>query len=87
VSVVLGVKLLGIILVSALIITPSVTAKLVTGSFKSYVTWSVIFSLMAFIGGLFASYYFDLPSGASIVLMATSIFIVTMCCSRFFKTK
>ncbi len=87
VSVVLGVKLLGIILVSALVITPPVTAKLVITSFKSYVIWSVIFSLMAFIGGLFASYYFDLPSGASIVLMATSIFILTMFYSRFLKSK
>jgi ABC-type Mn2+/Zn2+ transport system permease subunit len=86
IAVVLGVKLLGIILVSALVITPSVTAKLVTGSFSSYVTWSVVFSLLAFIGGLFASYYLDLPSGASIVLTATSIFIVTLCASKFLKT-
>ncbi|MFT6829414.1 MAG: ABC-type Mn2+/Zn2+ transport system permease subunit [Candidatus Paceibacteria bacterium] len=85
VAVVLGVKLLGIILVSALVITPSVTAKLVTGSFSSYVTWSVVFSLLAFIGGLFASYYLDLPSGASIVLTATSIFIVTLFSSKFLK--
>lgn len=74
VSVVLGVKLLGIILVSALLITPPVTAKLVTRSFRSYVFLSIIFSLLAFVGGLFASYYFDLPSGASIVVSATTIF-------------
>ena len=86
-AVVLGVKLLGIILVSALIITPSVTAKLVTRSFKSYATWSVIFSLMAFIGGLFFSYYLDLPSGATIVLMATSLFVITMGYSRISKFK
>ena len=86
VAVVLGVKLLGIILVSALIITPSVTAKLVTHSFKAYITWSIIFSLIAFMAGLFMSYYLDLPSGASIVLMATSVFIITLCSARFFKS-
>jgi len=76
ISVVLGVKLLGIILVSALLITPPVTAKLVTRSFHSYVFWSVVFSLLAFVGCLFASYYFDLPSGASIVVSATIIFAI-----------
>lgn len=83
VSIVLGVKLLGIILVSALIITPSVTAKLITRSFVGYVRWSIVFSLLAFVGGLFASYYFDLPSGASIVLMATTLFGFTMVYSKF----
>lgn len=87
VAVVLGVKLLGIILVSALIITPAVTAKMVTRSFHSYVSWSVIFSLMAFVGGLLASYYLDLPSGASIVIMATSIFVVTLCSSKVLNAK
>lgn len=76
VAVVLGVKLLGIILVSALLITPSVTAKLITRSFHSYVFTSVAISLLAFIIGLFSSYYFDLPSGASIVLSATMIFVI-----------
>ncbi len=78
VSVVLGVKLLGIILVSALLITPAVTAKLITGSFRSYVTLSVIFALVAFVAGLFVSYYLDLPSGASIVVMATTLFVVVL---------
>lgn len=87
VAIVLGVKLLGIILVSALVITPSVTAKLITGSFRSYILWSVIFSLLAFIGGLYGSYYFDLPSGASIVLMASSIFIITLLFSKKIKRR
>lgn len=84
VAVVLGVKLLGIILVSALIITPSVSAKIITRSFHSYVLWSVIFSLIAFTLGLIISYFWDLPSGASIVLTATSIFILTMSYSKLF---
>jgi zinc transport system permease protein len=84
-SVVLGVKLLGIILVSALLITPAVTAKLVTKSFRTYVFGSVGCSLVAFIGGLFVSYYFDLPSGASIVLVATIIFVLILIMTSFQK--
>ena len=85
VAVVLGVKLLVIILVSALLITPPVTAKLVTGSFRSYVMASVVFSLIAFIGGLFASYYLDLPSGASIVMSASTIFIAVLLYTKILK--
>ncbi len=77
-AVVLGVKLLGIILVSALLIIPPVTSKLLTRSFHSYVFFAVIFALVAFIIGLFGSYYLDLPSGASIVVSATIIFILTL---------
>jgi zinc transport system permease protein len=77
-AVVLGVKLLGIILVSALLITPSVTAKLFARSFTTYIAWSIVFSLIAFITGLFLSYYIDLPSGASIVLSATSLFVLVL---------
>jgi zinc transport system permease protein len=76
-AVVMGVKLLGIILVSALLITPAVTSKLITGSFNLYVRGAVGFSLLAFLGGLVASYYLDIPSGASIVVSATLIFVVT----------
>jgi len=78
VSVVLGVKLLGIILVSALLITPAATSKLVSRNFKSYVALSIVFALVSFIGGLIASYHFDLPSGASIVLTSTTMFLLTM---------
>ena len=86
-SVVLGVKLLGIILVSALLIIPSVTAKLITKSFHSYVFFAIIFSLLAFIIGLFGSYYFDLPSGASIVVSATIIFIFVLLFRKFISFK
>lgn len=76
VATVLGVKLLGIILVSALLITPPVTARLMTRSFRSYLFISVVMAILAFLTGLVSSYYFDLPSGASIVVSATIIFIL-----------
>lgn len=78
ISVVLGVKLLGIILVSALLITPAVTSKLITRSFSNYVSMSVAFALVSFIAGLFISFYLDLPSGASIVVTATTVFVVVL---------
>lgn len=84
VAVVLGVKLLGIILVSSLLITPAVTSKLVSQSFHTYVLNSVIFSMLSFVGGLLASYYLDLPSGASIVVFATFIFVLVFIFKKIF---
>ncbi len=71
---VLGVKLLGIILVSALLIAPAVSSRVLTTSFNSYVFLSVLFSVVSFVVGLLSSYYLDIPSGASIVLTATLLF-------------
>ena len=82
VSIVLGVKLLGIILVSSLLITPAVTSRLVTRSFSSYFQLSQIISLAAFFLGLIASYYLDLPSGASIVVCAAIIFAAVFLLKR-----
>lgn len=77
-AVVLGVRLLGIILVTALLITPAMTSKLCTSSFKQYLIGSVIFSLISVTGGLILSYYLDLPTGATIVLFSTFCFISTL---------
>jgi ABC-type Mn2+/Zn2+ transport system permease subunit len=76
-AVVLGVRLLGIILVTALLITPAMTSKLCTSSFKQYLVGSVIFSLLSVAGGLIFSYHLDLPTGATIVLFSTVCFIIT----------
>lgn len=82
---VLGVKLLGIILVSALLITPAVTAKMVTTSFNSYLFSAVLFSIIAFVVGLFSSYYLDFPSGASIVIVATGLFVLVFIFKSLWK--
>ena len=76
VSIVLGVKILGIILISALLIIPPSTAKLVSASFKGLKFWSILFAEIIVLLGLIISYYFDLPTGAVIVLTGTVIFLI-----------
>jgi zinc transport system permease protein len=75
VSVVLGLKILGIILVSALIIIPASTAKLVSKSFKGLIVRSVIFSEIVVVVGIALSYYLDSPTGPMIVLVGTAGFL------------
>ena len=74
VSVVLGIKMLGIILVSALLIIPVSISKLISRSFKTLVVASVIVAEAIVLVGLAVSYMFDLPAGATIVLSGTILF-------------
>ena len=73
-ALVLGIRVLGIILVSAILIIPVSTARLSSRSFKSLVLLTVLISEGVMIGGLLLSYYLNLPSGAVIVLTGSTIF-------------
>jgi ABC-type Mn2+/Zn2+ transport system permease subunit len=84
VAIVLGVKILGIVLVSALLIIPASIAKLISKSFKSLIAVSIIMGEITVILGLILSYIFDLPSGAVIVLCGTAIFILVASFYRLF---
>ena len=78
VSVVLGLKILGIILVSALLIIPASTAKLVSKSFKGLIVQSIIFSEIIVLLGVALSYALDSPTGPMIVLVGTGVFLVVL---------
>jgi ABC-type Mn2+/Zn2+ transport system permease subunit len=74
-TVVLGVKLLGIILVSALLIIPPTIAKMLAPSFRSLIGVSVIGGELFIVLGLWLSYLLDLPSGATIILVGAVVFL------------
>lgn len=75
VSVVLGIKALGVLLVSGLLIIPVAIAKNLARSFKNMMFLSVVFSELIIIAGLFFSYLWNLPTGPLIVLIGTVILI------------
>ncbi|MFO7556962.1 MAG: metal ABC transporter permease [Desulfobacterales bacterium] len=75
-SVVISMKIIGIILVSALLVIPGAAASLVTRRYNSMIAFSIIIALISTSGGLIISYYADLPSGATIVALACLIFFV-----------
>ncbi len=66
-TIVIGMRIMGTLLISSLIIFPAVTSKRLVKSFKSLVILSSVVAVFCFLCGLFASYYLDLPTGASIV--------------------
>jgi ABC-type Mn2+/Zn2+ transport system permease subunit len=75
-TIVVSIKVVGIILVSALIITPAAIAFQLTEDFKTMMGLSVIFGVSSSAGGLLLSYYLNTASGATIVLLATLLFFV-----------
>jgi zinc transport system permease protein len=73
---VLGVKILGIILVSALLVLPSAVSRLLATSFKEYLFASVALAEAMIVAGLAISFAYDLPSGATIILVGTAVFFL-----------
>jgi ABC-type Mn2+/Zn2+ transport system permease subunit len=82
IATVLGVKILGIVLVSALIVLPAATARMITHSFKSYLVTAIVVSELVILTGLILSFALDLPSGAVIVLLGTAVFLVVSLAPR-----
>ncbi len=66
-TIVIGMRIMGTLLISSLIIFPAVTARRLVTSFRSLILTSAVISVVCFLIGFFASYYLDLPTGASIV--------------------
>lgn len=75
--IILGMRMLGALLISSLIIFPCLSARQLTHSFKATIFVSVILSALSFCFGLTASYAFSLPSGASIVV--ANLFCLIAC--------
>ena len=76
-SVVISMKIIGIILVSALLVIPGAAASQITRRYNSMIAFSILIALISTSGGLIISYYADLPSGATIVSLASLIFFAT----------
>lgn len=68
VTIAIGIKVVGVILISAFLIIPANIAKTIAGSFKQTVYLASGMALFATFTGLVLSYIFDAPSGAMIVL-------------------
>ena len=78
VTVVLAVKMVGIMLVSALLIFPAVTALQFSRSFKGAMIIASLTSLTSVLLGIVFSFLLDLPSGATIVMMNALFFIFAL---------
>jgi zinc transport system permease protein len=76
VTVVVAMRVVGLLLISALMIVPNATAQLVAGSFRSAIRMAVVIGVVCSVGGVTTSYYADTPPGGTIVLLAIALFLV-----------
>lgn len=76
VTVVVAMRVVGLLLISALMILPNAAAQQVARSFRSAMGWAVGFGLVSAVGGVVLSFYADTSSGGTIVLLAIGLFAV-----------
>ena len=74
-TVVMGMRMMGSLLISSLIIFPAVIARKLVVSFKAVAVLSVFLSVICFLAGLILSFEMNLPTGASIVIINLIVLI------------
>ncbi|MET9496998.1 metal ABC transporter permease [Streptomyces sp. NPDC006552] len=75
VTVTVAMRVVGLLLVSALMVVPVAAAQQLTRSFKATFVVSVAIGVVVTLGGTVTSYYQDVPPGATIVLLTIGVFI------------
>ncbi|MCP4149207.1 MAG: metal ABC transporter permease [bacterium] len=85
-TIVINIRVVGIILVISLLTIPQATANLITKSFKHMILFATGFGFLSSVSGLFLSYYLNIPSGAAIIFVAIFIFLI-MKTGVYFHTK
>jgi zinc transport system permease protein len=78
IAILVSLKMIGALLVEALVIVPAAAARNIAAGTRSYLVWSVIVAFVAGVGGLFISTRLLVPTGGAVVLAASLIFFVTL---------
>ncbi|MBQ3192738.1 MAG: metal ABC transporter permease [Oscillospiraceae bacterium] len=79
VVVTLSISSVGLLILNSLLVLPGASARNISRNLRQYHGFSVLFALIAGIGGLVISYYLGCSAGAAISLILASIFTVTFC--------
>lgn len=77
-TVVISMRVVGLLLISALMIVPNAVAQVVATSFRGSLLTAVCVGVTVSVGGTSASYYLDTPSGGTIVLLAIAVFLLAL---------
>lgn len=84
-TIVLCIRLVGIVLLMSLITVPQMTANIFTKHYGKMIGLSVLFSFIGCVVGLFFSYYLNVPSGAFIIFVLILIYLITKIGASVFK--
>jgi manganese/iron transport system permease protein len=78
VTIVISIQTVGIVLVVAMLVTPAATATLLVRRFPLVMLVGAIQGVLGVVAGLYLSFYLNIASGATIVLVLTSIFVLAL---------
>jgi len=76
VTIVLSIRLVGIMLLMSLLTVPQMTINLFTSNFKRIIFGSILLGFFACVTGLFLSYLLEIPSGAFIIIVLIGSFLI-----------
>lgn len=76
VTIVLSIRLVGIMLLMSLLTLPQITVNLFTSDFKKIILGSIVIGFLGCVSGLVLSYFLNVPSGAFIILVLVLFFLV-----------
>jgi len=78
VAIVVSIQAVGIIMVVAMLVTPAATGQLLVSRFWDLIKVAIAVAVVSSVCGLYLSFYFDVASGASIVLVETLLFAIAL---------
>ena len=82
VSVVVSIKVVGIVLIAAFLVLPAAIARVLTRTFAAMTLASIAVGMSSVALGLLVSYYADLPSGATIILVQAAALAAALIARR-----
>lgn len=86
-TIVACLRMVGIVLVLSLLTIPQGTANLFTNDYKRMMWYSILIGYLSCLGGLFFSYFWNVPSGACIILVSVLIYLAVKFCVILQKRK
>lgn len=78
ITIVVAMRVVGLLLISALMIVPNAAAQQISSSFRAVVLWASAIGVISGVGGVITSFYADTATGGTIVLIAIAIFAVVV---------
>lgn len=82
-TIVIGMRLMGTLMISSLIVFPALSAMRIFKSFLKVIISSAIISVVCFTAGIIASFIWSTPAGASIIVANLSVFLICFVISHF----
>ncbi len=74
IAVTMVIPWIGLLLINAFLVLPAAAARLLARNMGQYLAWAVCLALAAGVGGLISSYYWNTPTGATIVLWSVGFY-------------